>query len=120
MKKQKHIPIPLITANRNGSKVDCLLLPFFSFPLISHVDKKEIRFYCINSTRPINKAGKVILGFKKDELISFGDEEFDALFDCFEFFLDYRSSDQKALIQVFAIEVPVSFVDISEFSAFFA
>lgn len=114
------IPVPLITANRNGSKVDCLLLPFFSFPVLSHVDKKEIRFYCINSTRPINKAGKKILGFKEGELISFGDEDFDALFDCFEFFLDYQSSDQNSLMQVFAIEVPVSFVDMSVFAGFFA
>lgn len=118
--KQQHIPIPLITAHRNGVKVDCLLFPFFSFPVLSHVDKKEIRFYCINGTRPINKAGKKILGFKKGELISFGDDEFDALFDCFEFFLEYQSSDQDSLIQIFAIEVPVSFVDMSDFSGFFA
>ena len=118
--KQQHIPIPLITANRNGVKVDCFLLPFFSFPVLSHVNKKEIRFYCINSTRPINKSGKKILGFKEGELISFGDDEFDALFDCFEFFLEYQRSDQESLIQVFAIEVPVSFFDMSDFSGFFA
>lgn len=114
------IPVPLITANRNGSKVDCLLLPFFSFPVLSHVDKKQIRFYCINGTRSIKKAGKKILGFRKGELISFGDEEFDALFDCFEFFPDYQDSDQYALIDVFAIEVPVSFIDMSKFNGFFA
>jgi hypothetical protein len=109
------IPVPLITANRNGSKVDCLLLPFFSFPVLSHVDKKQIRFYCLTNTGSKKKPG-----FKEGELISFGDEEFDDLFDCFEFFLDYQSSDQNSLMQVFAIEVPVSFVDMSVFSGFFA
>ena len=111
----KHIPIPLITAERNGSKVDCLLFPFFSFPPLSHVDKKQIRFYCLADTGSKKKPG-----FKEGELISFGDDEFDALFDCFEFFLDYQSSDQESLIKVFAIEVPISLIDMSEFSGFFA
>lgn len=109
------IPIPLITTERNGSKVDCLLLPFFSFPFISHVDKKEIRFYSLTNT-----GSKKNPGFKEGELISFGDEEFDSLFDCFEFFLDYQIYDQQSLLQVFAIEVPVSFIEMSEFSGFFA
>ncbi len=113
--KNNSIPVPLITANRNGSKVDCLLLPFFSFPVLSHVDKKQIRFYCFTNTGSKKKPG-----FKEGELISFGNEDFDALFDFFEFFLDYSSSDQEKLIQVFAIEVPVSFVDTSVFSGFFA
>lgn len=110
-----HIPIPLITTERNGSKVDCLLFPFFSYPSLSHVDKKEIRFYCLTNTGSKKKPG-----FKKGELIFFGDEEFDALFDCFEFFLEYQSSDQNSLIQVFAIEVPISLIDMSALRGFFA